>query len=65
MKKLDFHTLARQVADKEGGVEQNIAQINEATSIVINLLADHLETGPGGAVDVLDFISRRGKREQN
>lgn len=63
MRNLDFHSLAKEIARRESGKEQvDIAQINEVTSIVINILADHMETGPGGIDEVLDFLKRRGKK---
>jgi len=63
MNNLDFHTLARDIARRESGKEQvNQAQINEVVSLVINSLADHMETGPGGVDEVMDFLRRRGKK---
>lgn len=63
MKNLDFHTLARKIAELEKGKKEvNQAQINEIVSLVINSLADHMETGPGGVEEVVDFLKRRGKK---
>jgi len=63
MNNLDFHTLAREIARLESGAQEvNQAQINEIVSLVINTLADHMETGPGGHEEVVDFLKRRGKK---
>jgi len=63
MKNLDFHSLAREIARLESGAEEvNQAQINEVVSLVINAFADHMETGPGGIDEVVDFLKRRGKK---
>lgn len=58
---LKFGELAIAASKKEGGSDnQNIAEIREMLSVVLNLLADHAEEHCEECV--MDLIRRRGHR---